>query len=146
MHQVGHIVSATAWKVNDERRLVPARMMENPQHRVRRLPLLELEWQPNGALSPSRPSMRIRRYQRNSSGSLAIFAAILRASSLVSSLAANPISLARFCYYCPRRRPSGSKAMEWFKRKTSIVGYEISNWIIVLGAIIIVLLVFQNLH
>ena len=23
--------------------------------------------------------------------------------------------------------------MEWFKRKTSIAGYEISNWIIVLG-------------
>jgi hypothetical protein len=36
--------------------------------------------------------------------------------------------------------------MEWFKRKTSIAGYEIPNWIIVLGAIIIVLLIFQNLH
>ena len=30
--------------------------------------------------------------------------------------------------------------MEWFKRKTSIAGYQISNWIIVLGAIIIVLI------
>ena len=38
------------------------------------------------------------------------------------------------------------KAMEWFKRKTSIAGYQISNWIIVLGAIIIVLLIFQNSH
>jgi hypothetical protein len=36
--------------------------------------------------------------------------------------------------------------MEWLKRKTSIAGYEISNWMIVLGAIIIVLLIFQNLH
>jgi hypothetical protein len=27
--------------------------------------------------------------------------------------------------------------MEWFKRKTSLAGYEISNWIIVLGGIII---------
>jgi len=34
--------------------------------------------------------------------------------------------------------------MEWFKRKTLIAGYEISHWIIVLGAIIIVLLIFQN--
>jgi hypothetical protein len=36
--------------------------------------------------------------------------------------------------------------MEWFKRKTTIAGYQISNWIIVLGAIIIVLLIFQNSH
>ena len=36
--------------------------------------------------------------------------------------------------------------MEWFTQKTSIAGYQISNWIIVLGAIIIVLLIIQNLH
>jgi hypothetical protein len=36
--------------------------------------------------------------------------------------------------------------MEWFKQKTSIAGYQISNWTIVLGAIIIVLLIFQSLH
>jgi hypothetical protein len=36
--------------------------------------------------------------------------------------------------------------MEWFKRKTSMAAYQISNWIIVLGAIIIVLLIFQNSH
>jgi hypothetical protein len=41
---------------------------------------------------------------------------------------------------------SGSKIMEWFKRKTTIAGYQVSNWIIVLGAIIIVLLIFQNSH
>lgn len=41
---------------------------------------------------------------------------------------------------------SGRKVMEWLKRKTSIAGYQISNWIIVLGAIIIVLLIFQNSH
>jgi hypothetical protein len=51
-----------------------------------------------------------------------------------------------FAIIVPERGLSGSKAMEWFKRKTSIAGYEISNWIIVLGAIIIVLLVFQNLQ
>jgi len=31
--------------------------------------------------------------------------------------------------------------MEWFKRKTSIAGYQIPNWLIVLGAIIIVLFI-----
>jgi hypothetical protein len=41
---------------------------------------------------------------------------------------------------------SRSKEMEWFKGKTSIAGYQISNWMIVLGAIIIVLLIFQNSH
>jgi hypothetical protein len=36
--------------------------------------------------------------------------------------------------------------MEWFKQKTSIAGVQIPNWIIVLGAVIIVLLILQNLH
>jgi hypothetical protein len=54
--------------------------------------------------------------------------------------------LPAFAIIVPEGGPSGSKAMEWFKRKTSIAGYEIPNWIIVLGAIIIVLLIFQNLH
>jgi hypothetical protein len=30
--------------------------------------------------------------------------------------------------------------MEWFSRKTSIAGIQISNWMIVLGAVIIMLL------
>jgi hypothetical protein len=54
--------------------------------------------------------------------------------------------LPAFPIIVPEGGLSGSKAMEWFKRKTSIAGYEISNWTIVLGAIIIVLLIFQNLH
>jgi hypothetical protein len=87
-------------------------------------------------------------YRRNNSGSFAALAAIRRASSRVSSLAADPIGLIlpAFAIIVPEGGLSGSKAMEWFKRKTSIAGYEISNWIIVLGAIIIVLLIFQNLH
>ena len=36
--------------------------------------------------------------------------------------------------------------MEWFKQKTSIAGVQIPNWIIVLGAVIIVLLIFQYSH
>jgi hypothetical protein len=54
--------------------------------------------------------------------------------------------LPAFAIIVPEGGLFGSKAMEWFKRKTSIAGYEISNWIIVLGAIIIALLIFQNLH
>jgi hypothetical protein len=36
--------------------------------------------------------------------------------------------------------------MEWFKQKTSIAGVQVFNWMIVLGAIIIVLVIFQNFH
>jgi hypothetical protein len=75
---------------------------------------------------------------------LAIFAATRRASSLVSSLAADPIGpvLPAFAIIIPKRGgPSGRKVMEWFKRKTSIAGYQIPNWLIVLGAIIIVLFI-----
>jgi hypothetical protein len=38
----------------------------------------------------------------------------------------------------------GESAMEWFKGKTSIAGYQVSNWIIALGAIIVVLLVLRH--
>jgi len=34
--------------------------------------------------------------------------------------------------------------MEWFKGKTSIAGYQVSNWIIALGAIIVILLVLRH--
>jgi hypothetical protein len=84
---------------------------------------------------------------RNSSGSFATLAAIRRAfaGEQLGGQSYRPTLLA-FVIIVPERGLSGSKAMEWFKRNTSIAGYEISNWIIVLGAIIIVLLVFQNLH
>ena len=32
--------------------------------------------------------------------------------------------------------------MEWFSRKTPIAGTEIPNWMIVLGAIIIILVIY----
>jgi hypothetical protein len=38
----------------------------------------------------------------------------------------------------------GDRAMEWFKGKTSIAGYQVSNWMIALGAVIIVLLIFRH--
>lgn len=33
--------------------------------------------------------------------------------------------------------------MEWFSQKTSIAGVQISNWIVVLGAIVIILVVYS---
>jgi len=36
--------------------------------------------------------------------------------------------------------------MEWLKGKTSIAGIQISNWMIVLGAIIAVLLIYNSMH
>jgi hypothetical protein len=36
--------------------------------------------------------------------------------------------------------------MEWFSRKTSIAGVQISNWMIVLGAVIVVLLIYNFMH
>jgi hypothetical protein len=35
--------------------------------------------------------------------------------------------------------------MEWFNQKTSIAGIQISNWIIVLGALIVVLLIYTQI-
>ena len=33
--------------------------------------------------------------------------------------------------------------MEWFNKKTSIAGIQISNWMIALGAIIVILLAYS---
>jgi hypothetical protein len=33
--------------------------------------------------------------------------------------------------------------MEWFSQKTSIAGIQISNWAVVLGAIIVILLLYR---
>src|SRR6516225_11387374 len=80
------------------------------------------------------------------SGSLAILAAVRRASSLVTSSTADPIGCPLFLLSPKEAAYPGRKAMDWFKQKTSIAGVQVSNWMIVLGAIIIVLLIFQNLH
>jgi hypothetical protein len=36
--------------------------------------------------------------------------------------------------------------MEWFSRNTSIAGIQIPNWAIVLGAIIVILLIYTYSH
>jgi hypothetical protein len=36
--------------------------------------------------------------------------------------------------------------MEWFSRKTSIAGVQIPNWGIVLGAVLVILLIYTNMH
>jgi hypothetical protein len=33
--------------------------------------------------------------------------------------------------------------MEWFRRKTSLAGVEISNWILVLIAIVVIWLIYR---
>ena len=45
-----------------------------------------------------------------------------------------------------KRWPIRRKAMEWFSRKTSIAGIQISNWMIVLGAVIVILLIYNSMH
>ena len=35
--------------------------------------------------------------------------------------------------------------MEWFNQKTSIAGVQIPNWIIALGAVIIILVIYRNM-
>ena len=45
---------------------------------------------------------------------------------------------------CQVRLPlSGRKAMEWFSQKTSIAGIQISNWILVLVAIIVIWIIYS---
>jgi hypothetical protein len=34
--------------------------------------------------------------------------------------------------------------MEWFSRKTSIAGTQIPNWVLVLGAVIVVFLILRH--
>ena len=36
--------------------------------------------------------------------------------------------------------------MEWFNKKTSIAGVQVSNWMVVLGAIIVVLIIYSSIH
>jgi len=75
-----------------------------------------------------------------------MFAAMRLASSLLSNLAADPIGQSCALLLLSPNDLSGRNAMEWFKQKTSIAGIQVSNWMIVLGAIIIVLLIAQNFH
>ena len=46
----------------------------------------------------------------------------------------------------PRRPQLGGKVMEWFSQKTSIAGVQIPNWGIVLGAVVVILLIYSSMH
>ena len=41
------------------------------------------------------------------------------------------------------RSLSGRKAMEWFSRKTSIAGIQVSNWTIVLAAVVVFWIIYR---
>ena len=36
--------------------------------------------------------------------------------------------------------------MEWFSKRTSIAGIQLPNWMVVLGAIIVVLVIYALIH
>ena len=36
--------------------------------------------------------------------------------------------------------------MEWFSKKTSIAGIQLPNWMVVLGAIIVILIIYTSIH
>ena len=36
--------------------------------------------------------------------------------------------------------------MEWFSRRTSIAGIQIPNWMVALGAVIVILLAYSFMH
>ena len=36
--------------------------------------------------------------------------------------------------------------MEWFSLKTSIAGVQVPNWMVVLGAIIVILIIYSFIH
>jgi type VI protein secretion system component VasF len=36
--------------------------------------------------------------------------------------------------------------MEWFSRRTSIAGIQTPNWMVVLGAVIVILLAYSFMH
>jgi len=40
----------------------------------------------------------------------------------------------------------GRIVMEWFSKKTSIAGIQLPNWIVVLGAIIVILIIYTSIH
>ena len=40
----------------------------------------------------------------------------------------------------------GRIVMEWFSRKTSIAGIQLPNWMVVLGAIIVILIIYSFIH
>ena len=41
------------------------------------------------------------------------------------------------------RNGEGTKVMEWFRQKTSIGGTEIHNWVLVLGGVIALFLIYE---
>ena len=36
--------------------------------------------------------------------------------------------------------------MEWFSKKTSTAGIQLPNWMVVLGAIIVILIIYTSIH
>ena len=44
------------------------------------------------------------------------------------------------------RLEAGRKVMDWFSGRTSIAGVQLPNWLVVLGAIVLILLIYASIH
>ena len=40
----------------------------------------------------------------------------------------------------------GRIVMEWFSKRTSIAGIQLPNWMVVLGAIIVIVIIYNSIH
>jgi hypothetical protein len=57
-----------------------------------------------------------------------------------------PFSGHGVAYYRPTKRPGEEKVMDWFNGKTSIAGIQIPDWLIILSAAVIVILLITSMR
>ena len=63
-----------------------------------------------------------------------------------SIIAYDPTAASEIIEAPPEVALIGRKVMEWFSQKTSIAGVQIPNWGIVLGAVVVILLIYSSMH
>ena len=74
---------------------------------------------------------------------------VLRPVPQAEAVAANPREVDRHRPRLVLGEPafkSRRKIMEWFSRKTSVAGVQVPNWMVVLGAIIVILIIYSFIH
>ena len=58
----------------------------------------------------------------------------------------NPRTFRRVSPLVSRCSNMGGTVMEWFIKRTSIAGVQLPNWMVVLGAIIVILIIYTSIH
>ena len=58
----------------------------------------------------------------------------------------NPRTFVAFCLGEPLFEYGERINMEWFSKRTSIAGIQLPNWMVVLGAIIVILIIYTSIH